>query len=517
MNQRIKMNKIRESLRLWELKNSYRKIAEILGISRNTVKSYIRNFASKNISYKDIHGLSDDELEEIIAEQSLEPNRNTRYINLLNKFPYFSTELKKTGVTLQLLWEEYKREEEKGYGYSQFCNHYHNWRNESEVTMHIEHKYGDKMFVDFTGDKMKILNPQTGIEKEVEMFVSILGGSQMTYAKATESQKKEDFIKACEDSLLYFEGVPAAIVPDCLKSAVTKGNKYEPDINPDYEHFARHYNTVILPARPYHPKDKALVENAVKIIYMRIFAPLRNLIFTSIDELNEAIKVQLEKHNNMKMQRTNVSRKELFECSEKSLLNPLPAQRYEFKKFAMGTVQINYHVYLREDGHYYSVPYRLKGRKISIAYNERSVELFFKNERVAIHERRRLHGYSTKKEHMPQHHKFYAEWNPERILSWATDIGENVRVVSDYIMNNCKYPEQGFKSCVGIIGLSKKYSKERVNNACNIAISHKEYTYKFVNNLLAKGMDKVKMEQDELPFDLPAHENIRGTKYYSGE
>ena len=508
------MNKLKEFLRLIEQGCSYREIARALNISRGSVENYRATFKKNNLKYLDIVDLTDEQLEEILSIGGKQLTSKEVYQKLLDKFPTYSCELKKTGVTLRLLWEEYKNDNVNGYGYSQFCFHYQQWSEMKKVSMHIEHKYGDKMFVDFSGDKLKFINPHTKIETAVEIFVSILGGSNLTYAEAVLSQKKEDFIRVTENSLLYFGGVPAAIVPDCLKSAVTKGNKYEPEINPDYADFARHYETVILPARPYHPKDKSLVENAVRLVYQRVFAPLRNRIFTSLDELNLAIKEHLEIHNKKFMHKTNLSRRDLFEMYERNTLKPLPVRKYDFKKFSTATVQINYHVYLKEDGHSYSVPYRFKGNKISIIYTDRIVEIFYKNERIATHERRRGSGYSTNKEHMPSHHKFYAEWNPERILSWATNVGDKVNSVANHILSSCQHPEQGFKSCIGIINLSRKYGNIRVNRACEIAITYQEFSYRFICNLLERGMDKIETEQQDLPFTIPIHENIRGNEYY---
>jgi transposase len=467
------------------------------------------------ITYEQIKDLNDEELSELLSDSLNQNSTNDRYNSLLKIFPDIEIELKKKGVTLQLLWKEYREKETEGYGYSQFCFHYDQWKELHKVSMHLEQKFGDKMFVDFAGDKMKILNPISGLETVVEIFVSVLGGSGLTYVEAVNSQKKEDFILASENSLRYFGGVPRAIVPDCLKSAVTKGDKYEPEINQEYNDFARHYDTVILPARPYKPKDKSPVEIGVRLTYQRIFAPLRNKNFTSLKELNEAILVELDNHNNRSKQVERISRREIFERYERNLLKSLPAQRYEFKRFKIATVQINYHVYLSDDRNYYSVPYRLKGNKINIIYTSHTVEIFHKNVRVAIHERIRTPGrYSTIKEHMPSHHKFYAEWNPEKILSWSQSIGENVILISSHIMNNCAHPEQGFKSCIGIINLAKKYGSLRVDGACRIALSNKEYTYRFIQTILEKGMDKIEEDEVDLPFEFPEHENIRGNEYY---
>ncbi len=513
MNQRIIMTNIKEIIRLSELKMSSREISKTLGISRSSVSNYIKTFESKNLLYNDIYELNDDMLLEMVLsnEDNVSEDRKS---NLIKMFPEYAKELKRTGVTLQLLWEEYKEKEVNGYGYSQFCYHYQQWEKDKDVCMHIEHKYGDKMFVDFTGDKLKVKDNKTSMEEEVETLICILGGSKMIYVEALRSQKKEDFFVGCENGFRYFGGVTKAIVPDCLRSAVTKGDKYEPDINPDFTDFGRHYDTVILPARPNHPKDKALVENAVRISYMRIFAPIRNMVFFSIEELNVVVKEYLEKLNKRRMSKINISRQELLENYEYKYLKPLPSERYEFKKFLTATVSTNYHVYLREDGHYYSVPYRFKGNKINMIYTERLVEICHRGTRIALHERNRQVGYSTNPEHMPPSHRFYAEWNPGKILSMSEEIGDNTKAVTKCVMDSSKHPEQGFKVCMGIISLAKRYGKERVNQACKRALDYEEYSYKFVNNLLKSGMEKVKI-QDNAEIVTSPHENIRGKIYYN--
>lgn len=508
------MNKIVEIVRLYELGLSKRSISRNLSISRPVVSEYLQIFRKSNMTYKDLSLMKESEVLDILDSRNL--SRKERYQQLSIRFPDYAVQLKRVGVTLQILWEEYTKEVSEPYSYTQFCYHYQTWKNSKEVSMHIEHKYGDKLFVDFTGKKLKIKVPKTNEEREVEVFVSVLGASQLTYVEAVYSQKKEDFIRACENSLQYLGGVVNAIVPDCLKAAVTKSDRYEPEINPELLDFARHYDTVIFPARPYKPKDKALVENAVNIVYTRIFAPLRDQTFLSLSELNEAIQKLLDKHNNLKMQRLNHSRREDFERNEKQLLKPLPAEKYMFKKFAMSTVAVNYHVYLPEDKNYYSVPYRLKGRKTTIIYTQDIVEVFYNNERVALHKRDRAQGkYSTNIDHMPPSHKSYAEWNSEMILSRASLLGVSVRELSSNILNTYKYPEQGYKVCIGIINLGKKYGGKRVNRACEIALEYKQIGYRFIKNILLNGMDAY--EQENLSSNDIKHENLRGKVYYNKE
>lgn len=515
MNRRISMNKIREVIRLYEVSRlSNRQIARALNISRPVVSQYVIDFKDSGLSYRDIERMNDDELMEIF--EKTKKNKSEKYRKLSEKFEYYTKELKRTGVTLDTLWNEYKKENPLGYERSQFCYHFQIWRDSSEVTMHIEHKAGEKMFVDYTGKKMTIYDRKTGSGREVEILVAVLGASQVTYVEATESQKKEDWIKANENALGYIDGVPQAIVPDCLKSAVTNSNQYEPDINPEYDDFARHYNTVILPARKNTPKDKAMVENAVKLTYIRVFAPLRNRIFYSIEELNEAIWERLEIHNNTRFQRIKISRWELFNETEKHVLKPLPSEKYELRGFLNVKVQFNYHIGFSPDTHYYSVPWQYRKKYVKVIYTATIVEIYYKSIRIAFHMRdRTVNGYTTLKEHMPPHHRFYAEWSPQRFINWGKEIGNETKIMIEKVMENRKFPEQAFKVCLGILNLSKPYGNQRLNRACMRALQYNCYSYKSVENILKKGLDRIE-EETKYP-ELPFHKNIRGNKYFSEE
>ncbi|MEE8423299.1 MAG: IS21 family transposase [Thermodesulfobacteriota bacterium] len=423
-------------------------------------------------------------------------------------------ELKKTGVTLMILWNEYQKENPDGYSYSQFCYHFQVWRNASKVTMHIEHKVGDKMFVDYAGDKRAIVDRKTGKEQPVEVFVAILGASQLTYAEASFSQKSEDWIRSNERAFIYCGGVTQAIVPDNLKSGVTQSNRYEPGINIMFDDFAGHYQTVILPARVRRPQDKALVENAVNLVYQRIYAPLRNRIFYSLEELNEAIWDLLEQHNNIPFQRLKTSRRELFDNIEKPVLKPLPKERYAIKQSKELTVQFNYHVELREDRHYYSVPWQLKGKRVRVVYDDRNVAIYCDNVRIIQYKRDRSpNGYTTLHTHMPPHHRFYAQWSPERFIRWAQSIGDDVAEIIQMVLTSRKHPEQAFKTCMGILNLVKKHGPDRLNKACARALGFGFYSYKRIKNILDRGLEEEPLiESRELTVS--SHENIRGSLYY---
>jgi transposase len=349
----------------------------------------------------------------------------------------------------------------------------------------------------------------------VEVFVAVLGASQLTYVEAAATQKKEDWIRVNQNAFHYFGGVTQAVVPDCLKSAVHRSNQYEPDINPEYMDFARHYQTVILPARPNHARDKAMVEGAVRIVYAWIFASLRNCVFHNLEELNKAIRHELEKYNAKPMQKLNVSRRQLFNDIEKAALKPLPKQRYMIRRFNKLKAQFNYHIYLREDKHYYSLPYRYRGKQIIVIYTDTDVELFHKNQRIASHKRDRTpNQYTTVKEHMPPHHRFVSEWSPQRFINWGQNIGEPVKIVIEQVLARRKHPEQAYRACMGILHLEKQYSRDQLNKACQRAISFQQYSYNAVKKILANKLEECQMD---CFGPLPDHQNLRGPHYYQGD
>ena len=509
------MDKVRKIIKLHcETGMSDRAISRAVGVSRPIVTKYIKAFKASGMDIRELDSISDSHLFEKLTLQK--QTNQTKYDELADQFEYFIKELKRTGVTLHLLWKEHKVKYPDSYEYSQFCYHFSKYMKKNKLSMHIEHKAGDKLYADFTGDKMTITDTKSGEQMEVEIFVALLGASEYTYAEAAHSQKKEDWIKVNTNALHYIGGVPAAIMPDCLKSAVTKADKYEPEINPEYEDFANHYNTVILPARSRKPKDKALVENAVKIVYMRIFAPLRNQVFHSLEELNEAIWEKLEEHNNMLFQRLETTRLKLLKEIDLPALKVLPVERYEQKQIEYRKVQFNYHVYLPEDKHYYSVHYDYRDKKVKIKYTARNVDISYNNIRIAFHKRDiRPGGYTTKKEHMPSDHRFYAEWSPQRFLNWGRDQGVYVKQVISKILTLRQHPEQAFRSCLGVLSLEKKYGRDRVNQACKRAVEYCAFSCKAIKNILDKGLDKI----IELPEqqNLPLHENIRGSEYFGKE
>lgn len=512
-NHTISMSKIRQILRLHTQGCSKLQISVQAGISRNTLKKYLHEFEQSGLSFVEINELSDKDLEDLFVKPEEKP-LNPKLALLFSLFPAIDKELKRKGVTRHLLWEEYKRKYPDGLGRSQFKHYFAQWKAQVSPTMHMEHKAGDKLYVDFAGNKLSIVDKQTGEVQEVEVFVAILGASQLTYVEAVMSQQKEDFIAACEGALHYYGGVPAAIVPDNLKSAVTKSNKYEPTLNETFADFAEHYSTSILPARAYKPRDKALVENAVRIVYTRIYARIRDRDYFTLEELNASILSALEEHNNAPLNGRNYSRRQQFEEVERSVLSPLPQLRYQLKKQLFVTVMKNGHVSLNVDKHYYSVPYRFIGRKVKLMYSRHSVEVFYNYERIALHKRiKSPYNYTTDKEHMASSHRFVSDWTPERFISWAEGIHEDVKLYILKILDRKQHPEQAYKSCVGVLSFAKKVGNERLIKACQRALGYGLYNYKTIQKILEKGLD-MQDDQENEQLQMPLHDNIRGENYY---
>lgn len=489
-------------------------IAKAVSISRNTVKKYLRLIEVKQLNYQLLLDMDDMDLEALLQDpQSLE---EARYELLSGFFPYIEKELLRTGVTRWVLWGEYKLQHPSGYSYSQFCDHYRDWKASRSGTLHQEQEPADKLFIDYTGKKLSIVDTSSGELSEVEVYVAVLGYSQLTYVEAVYSQKKHDFIQATENALHFFGGVPRALVPDNLKSAVKKAGKYEAEINADFLDFANHYGTSVLPARSYKPRDKALVEKAVSITYSRIFAPLREQVFYSLASLNHAIQDLLELHNIKAFQQRSESRQELFIAHEKPLLAALPADRYEIKVFKEVTVMKNGYIQIYEDKHYYSVPYRFIGREVKLIYSATQVSVYYNKERIAYHPRTQgKFSYTTNKDHLSSTHRFVSEWNPEYFTSWAGAIAPVVKDYITRILDKATYPEQAYRSCVGILSQEKKVGKDRLIKAIERATFYGAFNYTIITKILQAGLDKVPFTDDlSTQLSLPLHGNIRGPQDY---
>lgn len=511
--QTITMTQLKQIIRLRNNGVALLTIAKAVKISRNTVKKYLRLIEVKELDTQDLLKMEDEALEAIL--QDPEPQDASRYQNLCDLFPYFEKELNRTGVTRWVLWGEYRMKYPDGYSYSQFCDHFKAWKKSSSGTLHIEQEPADKLFIDYTGKKLSFIDQQTGDVIEVEVYVAVLGFSQLTYVEAMESQRKEDFIYGSENALHYFGGVPRVLVPDNLKSAVQKASKYEAAINSSFLDFANHYGTTVLPARSYKPRDKALVEKAVNIAYSRIFAPIRNEVFYSLKALNKRITDLLQDHNQQHFQQCPYSRWQLFEEQEKHLLSPLPPDRYEIKSFKQVTVMKNGHVQLLEDKHYYSVPYRFIGKKVKLIYSRSQLSVYYNKERIAYHLRSTLrYRYTTIKDHLSSAHQFVSEWNPDKFINWAGGIAP---VVQDYILeilNNAAYPEQAYRSCVGILSQEKKVGKDRLIRTIERATHYGAFNYTTIIKILQAGLDNLEPDEQVRPTTLPFHENIRGSENY---
>jgi transposase len=509
------MRKVRELLKLcFEKSYSARQAAKAIGIGKTSATEYLAGFKASGLAYCSIAGISDVELLNCINHKK--HAENPRYNELSKQFGYIEDELKRTGVTLQLLWEEYKTGRSDYYGYSQFCHHFYKWRKEHKVSMRMDHKAGDKLFVDFTGKKLAVTNPSTGEMTEHEVFVSVLGASQLSYIEAVPSQKKADWIAVNQNALHFYGGVPAAIVPDCLKSAVIKSDNYEPEINPSYKDFAEHYGTVILPARALHPQDKSLAENFVKHAYSRIYAPLRNLVFFSLEELNQALWGQLDIYNSRNFQGRDHSRQQLFNQIEKDQLNPLTREIYELKTFNQCRVQYNHHVYLKEDKHYYSVPFQYTGKHVMVTYTSGLVDIYYNNLRIALHKRnRKQYDYTTEEKHRPLNHQNQAKWTPERFVSWARDIDPKVELLIMKVLDSRPHPEQAFRTCMGLLNLHKKSDNHEYIKACSKAMSLNCLSFKFIKNTIKSKTFNLDSEQELGLFKLPDHSNLRGKENYN--
>lgn len=506
---------VKQILHLHGLGYGIKTISRDLGISKNTVRRYLRQAGSKGLPPEAITSHSNESLEHILLEDNT--RGRDKLTQLRQLFPDISSKLEETGFTLHYLWCKYKETHPGGYQYSQFCHHYQKYRESKSAVMHFEHEAGDKMFVDYAGKKLHHVEYGTGEIIECEFFVSVLGQSQYTYGEASPSQQKEDFIASVQNALHYYGGVPKVLVPDNLKSAVSKSSKYDPALNEDFLDMANHYGCGVLPARSRKPRDKSLVENHIRTLYTRVHAELSQVTFFSLEELNGAILRCLEKHNGTPFQGKDYSRRQLFEETEREALNPLPGERFEIRKTKQVTVMKNCHVQLSDDRHYYSVPYRHIGEKVKLSYTSKEVCVYLKGERVAFHLRdRKPYKYTTVKEHLPSHHRFVSEWNPEKFINWAVGISPEVKTYIEGVLSQKNYPETLYRACVGILSFAKKAGKERLVTACRMGIRMETYNYGFISKVLANNTDKLWAEGEQAANDrkLPGHENLRGSDYY---
>jgi len=508
---RLSMRKFKEVLRLkFDHHLTNRQIAKSCGISHVTVRKYLDLAEQAGITWPLPEDIDDGQLEERLYAKVSRPASDKPAMPSMD---YLFQELKKKHVTLQLLWYEYKQGNPNGYQYSYFCELYNRWRGNLNISLRQEHLAGEKLFIDYAGQTVPIFNPQNGlVELEAQIFVAAMGASNYSFAEATASQSLPDWIKSHIRAFEFFGGVPQILVPDNLKSGVTHPCRYEPDLNPTYLDLARYYGTAVIPARPGKPKDKAKVESAVLIVERWILAALRNQRFFSLAELNRAIAEKLVSFNQRQLQKMKVSRRHLFDTIDKPALRPLPPYRYEFAQWKKVTVNIDYHIEV--DCHYYSVPHQLRGKKLDVSMTATTVAVFYKNRRVASHQRsHRKYGHTTVAEHMPKAHQKHLQWTPSRIINWAGKTGPYTQHLVTEIMQRRPHPEQGFRACLGVMRLAKRYSPQRLENACARAVSIGAYTYRSVESILKKELDRQPLQPSAQAGSV-VHRNIRGPHYY---
>jgi transposase len=510
---RLSMRKTKEILRLkFDQKMSNRKIAKSCGTSHSVVADYLCRAKKAGLDWLHIAKMNDAEIETKLFPNKAKKKKSGRRMPVMEKI---HIELKKKGVTLQLLWHEYKYDNPEGYQYSQYCDLYRRWGRKLDVSLRQQHRAGEKLFIDYAGQTIPIINPTTGKSTEAQIFLATFGASCYTYVEASPSQALPFWIKSHIHAFEYFQGVSALLIPDNLKSGVNKACRYEPDLNPTYHELAKHYGTTVIPARVRKPKDKAKVENAVKIAENWILAALRNHTFFSLGELNQAISQKLEDFNNRKFQKLPTTRRELFLTVDKPALKPLPTNRYEYADWAKVRVNMDYHIEV--DRHHYSVPYPLVRELLDVRITDTIVEVLHKNQRVASHVRSYEQGEQTTLiAHMPKSHQKYLEWTPSRLLSWAEKNGTNTNRLFNKIMKKKTHTEQAFRSCLGIMRLEKGYTAERLEAACTRAFFIQSFSYKSVASILKNGLDQQPhpFGEDRVKVSPVKHPNIRGNQYY---
>jgi transposase len=508
---RLSMRKIKEVLRLrFGHGIAIRKIAASCKIGHGTVEEYLVRARMAGVSWPLPEGLDDGAIEGMLYRPA-EPER-VRAVGMAS-MEEIHRELRRKGVTLHLLWEEYKGRCPEGYGYSRFCQLYRLWEGKLHVSLRQLHRAGEKLFVDWAGQTIPVVQPDTGEIREAYLFVAVLGASNYTFARAYLSQELPFWIQAHVDAFGFMGGVSEIVVPDNTKTGVTHPCYYEPDINRSYHEMAAHYGCVVIPTRVCSPKDKAKVEAGVLVAERWILASLRNHRFFSLAELNSAIEDKLVLLNNRKLQKIHSSRREQFEALDRPVLKALPAVPYQYGEWKKATVNVDYHVEI--EGHYYSVPWQLIKQKVEVRLSGLTVEVFLKGKRVASHRRSfKRGGFTTLDEHRPKSHQRYLQWTPSRIIRWAAQNGPHTEALVTKVLESRPHPEQGFRSCLGIMRLATKHSAQRLEAACQRALTLKSYSYKSVASILRNGLDKEPPPQDQGPSQSLIHPNIRGELYY---
>jgi transposase len=508
------MSKIKQLLRMHQQGYGIKTIARDVKMSKNTVKAYLQKISMMPCSIESLLALEDPKLDAKLHAGNPAYKESQRYEHVKSNLGYYISELNRTGVTKRLLWEEYRQNHPDGYSYTQFCFHVNQQLLAKKPSMVLNHKPGEKLYVDFAGKKLSYVDKETGEIVQCPVFVACLPYSDYGFAIAVRSQGVEDFIFALQLCIEYLGGVSRLLVPDNLKSAITKANYYEPDINQALEDFCNHYGMSVVPARVKKPKDKALVENQVKLVYNRVYAKLRNRTFFDLHSLNQSIKEKIREHNQTRMQRLPYCREEKFLSDEKPLLSPLPGEPYEIKYYGHYKVDHNNHILLGKDNHFYSVPFKWTGQRVKVIYTRSLVRIFAKGELVAIHPRELKGKYTTNSDHLCSTHQHYLKRSPEYYRKKAKEISHSLFLLVDALFNGGRPPEQNYRTCEGFFSLYRKTEPAIFNQACNIALECQTYSYGHVLKLISNLQKMPKKQQEETPRSLPKHENIRGKNYY---
>jgi len=493
---------------------SNRKVARELAVSRNTVNSYVTLFKEQALCYEELSTYNEQQLRELFPARDYK--QSDRYENLAHFFPYMQQELAKPGCTLQALWSQYLQSHPGGYGYTQFTTYFNRWAKTTKASGILVHEAGRHLFIDFAGKKLEYIDRQTGQVIPVDIFVGILPCSQYTFVWACRSQKREELVEALNRCLRFIGGVPKAIVSDNMKSAVARGHRYAPTINKTIKAFGLHYDTVLDPTRPYKPKDKAMVEGAVKLVYQRIYYPLSSQTFFSLSALNKAIGQQLIAYNETYcFQHTKTTRRQRFLEVEKAHLQPLPAGPYQLRHYKRATVQKIAHIWLAADKAYYSVPHRYVGREVQIEYNRDLVEIFSGGDRIAVHRRRSGEArYITDKRHMPSTHREYGDWSPAYFRRRAWKVGPYTARYIERLMDQYKFPEWAYKQAQGILAMGPQYGAGRLEAACRRALAVGTCSYRTIEQILKNNQDQAPDLFEKAASPIPNHDNIRGSDYY---
>jgi transposase len=511
------MRQIREVLRLkFDRQLSSRQIAGSCGIGRTTVADYLERVEAAGLSWPLAEEWDNARLESLLFSDRRAALRacGTRP---LPDFAAVHRELRShQHVTLQLVWEEYKQDQPEGYQYSQFCERYRQWSKKLDLVLRQSHRAGEKLFVDWAGDKVPIVDPGSGAVDFASVFVAVLGASSYTFAEASLKEDLPSWLQCHVHALEFVEGSPAVLVPDNPRTGVTRACRYEPELNPAYLEFAQHYGLAVIPARPRKPRDKAKAEVGVLLVERWILAALRKRTFFSVSELNEAIRELLIRLNHRPFRKLPGTRAELFEKLDRPVLRPLPAQRFEFGEWKKATVHIDYHVEV--DRHYYSVSYRLIGEPVETRTTPTTVEIFHQGRRVASHPRSYVPGTATTlADHRPPSHRHYLEWTPERLIGWSGKVGPATAALITKILDSRRYPEQSFRSCLGVMRLAKGFGEARLEAACRRALRLEACSYKSVKSILQTGLD-LHPDPEAPPERAPlVHDNLRGAQYFDGK